>query len=177
MHPHPPTTRRSRPAAPIEGGRRFSTEGAGRMSWRAAATNTSSVCQLLSCYCYSGNRAGSPSRGAGLAVIGAVSWLRFPRWAPPSMGAHRGEEMIAQSRFQPLSQLDDATNSQPADLTIQGSPRSTQQSDTPANDPATAGNQVSMHLFAERHGVSEHTAMNDKDSWTVVQLFLLKPCL
>ncbi|KAL1442871.1 hypothetical protein MTO96_046214, partial [Rhipicephalus appendiculatus] len=77
--------------------------------------------------------------------------------------------MIAQSRFQPLSQLDDATNSQPADLTIQGSPRSTQHSDTPANDPATAGNQVSTHLFAERHGVSEHTAMDDQDSWTVVQ--------
>ncbi|KAH6943311.1 hypothetical protein HPB50_019446 [Hyalomma asiaticum] len=50
--------------------------------------------------------------------------------------------MIAQSRFQPLDQLDDASNNQPADLTMPGSSQSALLSDPPANDPAIAGNQV-----------------------------------
>ncbi|KAH6934931.1 hypothetical protein HPB50_002291 [Hyalomma asiaticum] len=89
--------------------------------------------------------------------------------APLCSGAHRGEEMIVQSRFQPLDQLDDASNNQPADLTMPGSSRSALQSDPPANDPAVAGNQVSPHLFADRHALPERTAMDNQESWTVVQ--------
>ncbi|KAH6937716.1 hypothetical protein HPB50_003689 [Hyalomma asiaticum] len=77
--------------------------------------------------------------------------------------------MIAQSRFQPLDQLDDASNNQPADLTMPGSSQSALPSDPPANDPAIAGNQVSPHLFADRHAPPEHTPMDDQASWTVVQ--------
>ncbi|KAH7986711.1 hypothetical protein HPB52_024784 [Rhipicephalus sanguineus] len=83
--------------------------------------------------------------------------------------------MIAPSRFQPLDQLDEASNSQPADLTIQGPSRPALLSDAPANNPAATGNQVSPHLFAERHALPEHTAsgrdtaMEDQESWTVVQ--------
>ncbi|KAH8029026.1 hypothetical protein HPB51_022099 [Rhipicephalus microplus] len=71
--------------------------------------------------------------------------------------------MIAPSRFQPLSQLEDASNSQPADPTTQGSSQSGLPSDTPPNGPTTTANQVSPHLFAEHH------AMDEQDSWTVVQ--------
>ncbi|KAH6946344.1 hypothetical protein HPB50_012873 [Hyalomma asiaticum] len=77
--------------------------------------------------------------------------------------------MIAQSRFQPLDQLDDASNNQPADLTMPGSSQSALPSDPPANDPAIAENQVSPHLFADRHAPPEHTPMDDQASWTVVQ--------
>ncbi|KAH8033249.1 hypothetical protein HPB51_008648 [Rhipicephalus microplus] len=76
--------------------------------------------------------------------------------------------MIAPSRFQPLRQLGDASNSQ-ADPTIQGSSRSGLPSDPPPNGPTTTGNQVSSHLFAEHHAAFEHTAMDDQESWTVVQ--------
>ncbi|KAH7969151.1 hypothetical protein HPB52_015144 [Rhipicephalus sanguineus] len=83
--------------------------------------------------------------------------------------------MIAPSRFQPLDQLNEASNSQPADLTIQGPSRPALLSDAPANNPAATGNQVSPHLFAERHALPDHTAsgrdtaMEDQESWTVVQ--------
>ncbi|KAH8020236.1 hypothetical protein HPB51_025498 [Rhipicephalus microplus] len=77
--------------------------------------------------------------------------------------------MIVPSRLQSLSQLDDASNSQPADPTIQGSPRSGLPSDTPPNGPTTTGNKASPHLLAEHHAASEYTAMNDQESWTVVQ--------
>ncbi|KAH7976362.1 hypothetical protein HPB52_012762 [Rhipicephalus sanguineus] len=83
--------------------------------------------------------------------------------------------MIAPSRFQPLDQLDEASKSQPADLTIQGPSRPALLSDAPANNPAATRNQVSPHLFAERHALPEHTAsgrdtaMEDQESWTVVQ--------
>ncbi|KAH6936694.1 hypothetical protein HPB50_020898 [Hyalomma asiaticum] len=77
--------------------------------------------------------------------------------------------MIAQSRFQPLDQQDDASNNQPADLTMPGSSQSALPSDPPPNNPAVAGNQVSPHLFADRHAPPEHTPMDDQASWTVVQ--------
>ncbi|KAH8026232.1 hypothetical protein HPB51_017158 [Rhipicephalus microplus] len=77
--------------------------------------------------------------------------------------------MIAPLRFQPLSQLEDASDSQQVDPTTQGSSRSGLPSDTPPNGPTTSGNQVSPHLFAEHHAAFEHTAMDDQESWTVVQ--------
>ncbi|KAH8032853.1 hypothetical protein HPB51_003226 [Rhipicephalus microplus] len=77
--------------------------------------------------------------------------------------------MIAPSRFQTLSQLKDASNSQPVDPITQGSSRSGLPSDTPPNGPTTTANQVSPHLFAENHVASKHTAMDDQESWTVVQ--------
>ncbi|KAH8031168.1 hypothetical protein HPB51_013534 [Rhipicephalus microplus] len=114
------------------------------MSQRAAATNASGVCQRFSCYAH--HRGGSPCKGA-----------------------HLREEMIAPSRFQPLSQLEDASNCQPVDPTTQGSSRSGLPSDTPPNGPATTGNQVSLHLFAEQHAAYEHRAVDEQESWTVVQ--------
>ncbi|KAH8022978.1 hypothetical protein HPB51_008908 [Rhipicephalus microplus] len=117
---------------------------AGRLSLRAAATNASGGCQQFSRTAH--HQGGSPCRGA-----------------------HSRKAMIAPSRFQPLSQLDDASNSQPAEPTIQGSSPSRLQSDILPNGPTTAENQVILRLFAERHAASEHTAMDGKESWTVVQ--------
>ncbi|KAH8025320.1 hypothetical protein HPB51_006944 [Rhipicephalus microplus] len=106
--------------------------------------NASGVCQRFSCSAH--HRGSSPCRGA-----------------------HLREEVIAPSRFQSLSQLEDASNSQPADPTTRGSSRSGLPSDTPPNGPTTTGIQVSPHLFAEHHAASEHTAMDDQESWTVIQ--------
>ncbi|KAH7984625.1 hypothetical protein HPB52_023295 [Rhipicephalus sanguineus] len=63
--------------------------------------------------------------------------------------------MIAPSRFQPFDQLDEASNSQPADLTIHGPSRPALLSDTPANNPAATGNQVAAATTALRKRVNK----------------------